>query len=42
VAMSIWAFRNQIVFHSFDNMSSVFLHMFPSFITTNIRLVTIP
>jgi len=42
LAIAVGAFRNQMVFHSIDNMSSLALHMFPQIVTWNLRWHTMP
>ena len=42
LAVAIAAFRNQMVFHNFDNLTSLALHILPLLVTYNIRWNTIP
>jgi len=42
LAMAVGAFRNQMVFHKIDNMSSLMLHMFPQLAMWNLRWNTMP
>lgn len=42
LAVAIAAFRNQMVFHNIDNLSSLALHISPLLITHNIRWNTLP
>ena len=40
LAVSVGAFRNQMVFHNYDNMSSLALHIFPIIVMWNLRWTT--
>lgn len=42
LAVALGAFRNQMVFHKMDNLSSLALHMLPQLITYNLKWFTIP
>lgn len=42
LAVSVGAFRNQMVFHNYDNMSSLALHIFPIIVMWNLRWNTMP
>jgi hypothetical protein len=42
LAVAVAAFRNQMVFHKMDNLSSLALHMFPQIATWNLRWHTLP
>lgn len=42
LAVALGAFRNQMVFHKFDNLTSLALHMLPQMITYNIKWYTLP
>ena len=42
LAVAVGAFRNQMVFHKMDNLSSLALHMFPQLCLWNLRWHTIP
>jgi hypothetical protein len=40
--VSVYLFRNSLVFHNFDMLSSVCIHLFPMIAMWNVRWVTIP
>lgn len=40
IAIAVAAFRNQMVFHKFDNLSSLALHIYPQLVTWNLRWFT--
>lgn len=40
--IAIGAFKNRMVFHSFDNMSSFALHIWPAIVLWNLRWHTMP
>ena len=40
--VAIYLFRNSLVFHNFDMVSSVAIHLFPMIALWNLRWVTIP
>ena len=40
IAIAVGAFRNQMVFHKFDNMTSLALHMYPQVTLWNLRWFT--
>lgn len=42
LAIAVAAFRNQMVFHKFDNLSSLALHIFPQTCLWNLRWHTMP
>lgn len=42
IATSVGAFRNQMVFHKIDNLTSLALHMIPQATLWNLRWTTIP
>lgn len=42
LAVALGAFRNQMVFHKMDNLSSLALHMLPQLITYNLKWYTMP
>lgn len=42
LGVSIAAFRNQMVFHKFDNLTSLALHIFPNITIWNLRWTTMP
>lgn len=42
LAVAVGAFRNQMVFHKLDNMSSLMLHIFPQTAMWNLRWNTMP
>lgn len=42
LSVAVGAFRNQMVFHNLDNMSSLMLHVFPMLSMWNMRWYTMP
>jgi hypothetical protein len=40
--VAVGAFKNQMVFHSLDNMSSLALHLFPTILLYNLQWNTMP
>uniref|UniRef100_A0A7S3CMA4 Glycerophosphocholine acyltransferase 1 n=1 Tax=Strombidium rassoulzadegani TaxID=1082188 RepID=A0A7S3CMA4_9SPIT len=42
LAVAVGAFRNQMVFHKYDNLTSLALHIFPQVTTWNLRWSTMP
>lgn len=42
LAIAVGAFRNQMVFHKFDNMTSLALHMYPQLLSYILRWNTMP
>jgi hypothetical protein len=42
IAVSIKVFRNSLVFHKIDTLTSLFIHLFPMLVMYHIRWFTIP
>lgn len=42
IAVSIKLFRNSLVFHKIDTLTSLFIHLFPMLVMYHIRWFTIP
>jgi hypothetical protein len=42
IAVSIKVFRNSLVFHKIDTLTSLFIHLFPMIVMYHIRWFTIP
>ncbi len=42
IAVSIKVFRNSLVFHKIDTLTSLFIHLFPMLVMYHVRWFTIP